>query len=351
LSVAWSRVSSPSGFRNVVFSVCVSSGRVFAVGFDESLGYGVGRFRVESYSSRDGKLLASWVDEKGYPLAALTTCTSMGGFIYAVGYTSRFWSIIVFDRDLKIHRRTDFKEPCLAPFSAVIVGKDLYVAGSNINPGGSTALSVVKVPLDELVVEKAFTESAGGAGAGAYAVVYNSKVNQLAVGGFINSEEELKWLLVLLDKDLENAETIKPGVEGSVLGLAVDTEGSYYAVDGHRLAKLAASGELLKTIEVPGVKVHASRDEKSPLGRYVTVIAGSEVYVLRNDLTSTVDSAKLMKEPGSLAAVPGSMDSDDGNIYFALTRVVSRDKWDWAVYALRVKIGGKRWKILFGPRS
>lgn len=329
MDIAWSQVSATSGYRSSAFSACVLGDRVFVVGFDESLGLGARRFRVEAYSAGSGKPLVSWSDEAGYPFASLTTCCVSGDRVYVAGATSRHWSVIAFNRDLGVVGRVDFEKPKVTPFSATAVGNSLYVVGVVTVREGATAAYVAKISLRDLSLEGEFTYTPG---TGAYAVVYSKKTRVLVVGGFVGGE----WFLFSLDQDLKPLGSVKPGFRGSVLGLTVDPAGLLYAVDGYRVVKLSERGDVLASLNIPAVKVHASQEETSPLGKHVAIATSSDFHLVRSSDMATVDSAKLTREQ-ALVALPGNMDTDNKHVYLALTQVTAVEKWEWVVYALRLR--------------
>ncbi|MEM1525493.1 MAG: hypothetical protein QW775_00850 [Ignisphaera sp.] len=344
MDIVWSRMSSASGYRDGVYGVCFAEGNVYAVGFDELHGYGKKRYRIESYSVRDGVPLAKWADDKSYTIASLTSCVSARGHIYAFGASERFWSILEFDKDLNLVKRVDIDKPYLVPFSAVALDRYIYVVGTTLTSEGSTAMYVARVVIDTLSMDKSFSTDREGRGAGAYAVAYNKIANRVVVGGFDRSEGAMNWLLTFLTRDLELIKIVRPDVKGSITGLAVNPEGSIYAVSRDVVAKFGREGELIiSTTSVPGVKVYSSQDPSTPISVNAVVIADNDAYVLSSDRLSIVDSTRLSRGPQILTTFIGSMDSDNDKVYVALTQVVTKDDWNWAVQALRPR--GRRLRI------
>lgn len=336
MDIVWSRMLSASGYRDGVYSVCVLGGRVYAAGFDELMGAGRKRYRIEALDTASGAPLAAWADESSYPSASLFTCTGLGDRVYAFGATDRFWSILVFDRDLNLVKRVDIDTPYLAPFSAIVSDRYIYVAGTALTSTSLSALYVMKISADDLTVVKSFTTDVKGSGAGAYAVVYNKQAKQVVIGGFDRSEGAMGWLVAYLSEDLELIRVSRPGVRGSITGLAVDPSGFVYATGKSRVVKLDKEGSTVYSVGSPqGLKIYASQDLASPLGLNIALAGDNEVYVLTSDTLSVVDFVRLSKGPQVLTSFIGSMDADRDNIYLAVTQVVTKDDWNWAVYALR----------------
>lgn len=336
MDIVWSRVSSASGYRDGVYSVCISGDRVYAVGFDELHGYGRKRYRIEAFRARDGAPVTRWADEKSYLAASLFVCVASDARIYAFGATEDYWSMLVFDRDLNLDRRTDIENPYVIPFSAVLADKYIYVAGTVVTPTGLTALYAVKISATDFSTVSSFVIDMKGSGAGAYAVSYNSRTKQVVVGGFDRSEGSMNWLIVYLTEDLELTRVVKPGVKGSVTGLAIDHEGFIYSVGKNRIIKLGKEGEIIAVAGTPqAVKIYTSSELKTSIGVNIATATDNEIYMLANDTLSIVDSVRLSRGPQMLTTFIGSMDADNDNIYAALTQIVTKDDWNWAIYALR----------------
>jgi len=339
LEVVWSRVISVSNYRDGVYSVCASGDRVYAVGFDEYHGLGKKRFRIESFSVKDGKTIAAWTDGRSLPLASFFTCVSYGNRVYAFGATDRFWSMLVFDRMLEVISRVDVDNPHVIPLSSIILDRYpnlyLYVAGTTVPGEGTTAMYVAKVSASDLSIVSSFTADSEGLGAGAYAVAYNNTTKQVVVGGYAKAESGLEWLVTFHNEDLKLDKVVKPGIRGSISGLAVDANGFIYAVDGKRVVKMDPEGKVVASVELPqAMKIYASQDRASPISAYVAVASDSELYLLSSENLSPVSSARLAGEPQMLIAFPGSMDAVYDSIYLAVTQVASNEKWNWVVMAL-----------------
>lgn len=329
-------MSSASGYRDGVHSVCFAEGNVYAVGFDELHGYGKKRYRIESYNAIDGVPLAKWADEKSYNIASLISCTSLGGHIYAFGVSDSFWSILEFDRNLNLVRRTDIDKPYLVPFSAIAIDRYIYIAGTTLTPQGSTAAYIAMVSPDTLSVYKSFSMGREGREAGAYTIAFNKNTNRFVVGGFDKSEGAMNWLLIFLNRDLELIKIVRTNIKGSITGLAINPEGNIYAVGRSAIAKFSREGEVLTTItSIPGVKVYSAQTPSTPIGPNIVVVSDNDAYMLSSDRLSVVDSTRLSKGPQILTSFLGSMDSDNEKLYVALTQVVTKDDWNWTVMALR----------------
>ncbi|MEM0099717.1 MAG: hypothetical protein QXV54_02935 [Desulfurococcaceae archaeon] len=340
MSIDWSRVYSASGFRDGVFSVCASSGMVYAVGFDEVPGPGLMRYRVESYRASSGERAGAWSDEKGYPYATLSSCSVLGDKLYVAGATSGFWSILEFNKDLKLGRRADFNEPCFNPFSMIALDNYLYLAGVLIENGYGKSIYVAKIDLSDLIMVKSREIKLNSSSTGAYVIEYDVKTNQLVLGGFTESNGEPEWLILYLSRELEPLKYLRPGFRNAITGLAVDYDGYIYAVDGARVVKLTVDGKVLAVSDnTPGVKIYAEKSKASPLRQYVIVASNDSIYILASRDLKTIASLKLPSEK-PLQANPGRISSESNHVYLALTQIASRNNWNWAVYALGIKPQG-----------
>lgn len=342
LEVSWSRLITPSNHRNGAFSVCVSGDRVYAVGFDEYHGSRKMRFRIESLSIGDGKTVSVWTDELAFPFSSLFNCVSYGNRVYAFGATNRFWSILAFNRMLEFISRVNIDKPYLMPFSSIILDRYpnlfLYSAGTTVPVEGTTSMYVVKISAADFSILNSFSTDMNGAGAGAYGMGYNNTTKEIVVGGYAKTDSGLEWLLAFFNENLDLNKIVRPGIRGSIMGLTIDIDGFIYAVDGKIVAKIRPDGKVISTLEIPQAsKVYASQDKTSPLAPYVVVVSDSDLYLLsREDLTE-VASVKLIKEPQTLISYPGSIDVVHDNVYLALTRLESEDKWNWLVTALTLR--------------
>lgn len=346
MSIAWSRVSSVSGFRDGVFGVCVSSGRVFAVGFDEVLGLGLTRYRVEAYSVNKGETLAVWADSEGYSQATLLTCSASSGGLYVAGATGKFWSILLLDKNLNLARRVDYSEPYFLPFSMVSVDDYLYIAGSTVKPSGSRSVLVVKVDARDLKIVESREVSLNNADSGAYSIAYDGKTSQLVVGGFVEIGEGFEWLILFMDRDLESKITLKPGFKGVVTSLTVDYDGYIYVADGSRVVKLSEKGEaLVVNNDVPGVKVKAPWSKNTLLESNIAVASSSKLYLLSKDTLKITRSIKYSNSNQLVVNNIGSIDLDNEKLYVALTQVTERNKWNWVIVALNLKEKRKMFKF------
>lgn len=336
LEIVWSHVSSPSGYRDGVYSVCVSSGIVYAVGFDELLGYGKQRYRVEGVDVRDGHVVAKWVDDKGYHIASIYSCVSVGDRIYVFGATDKFWSIIMFDKFLNPVKRIDMEKPYVLPFSAVAIGKNIYVAGVEITSTRSTAIHVSKISADDLSIVNNYSSNPKESGAGVYAAAYNKKIKQIVVGGFDKLDGVSNWRIEYLTEDLRTIKTIRPSVKGCITGLTLDADGTIYATGRNRIAKISKEGETLNLITSPqAVKIYASQDPLPILGTNVAAATDNEAYILSSSTLSIVEAVRISRGPQILSMMIGSMDADNEKIYLASTQIATKDDWNWSILALR----------------
>jgi len=339
VEVGWVYSPSSSSYRDAAFSVCVSGDVVYAVGFDELLGYGRQRYRVEALTSRDGLPIARWTDEDTHPLAALLSCTIYGDRVYVFGLTHRFWSALVFDRYLKLIKRVDFESPRFAPFSATVGEGYVYVAGTELTPAG-TALRVLKLAPEDLAVVDSYAPNLGPADSGAYAVDYSSTLKQLVVGGFDKLEGVSRWRVEYLTPNLEPVRVVRPDIKGSVTGLSAGADGSVYAVGKTRVVKLSRDGVVERSASSPpAVKVYAAKDYVPSLGGNVAAAVTDEVYVLDGRSLSVVDGARISRGPQVASMMVGSMAADSEKIYVAATSVAG-PMWSWVVAALRPRRRG-----------
>ncbi|MEM4040967.1 MAG: hypothetical protein QXM83_04010 [Ignisphaera sp.] len=336
MEIIWSHVSSPSGYRDGVYSVCVSSGIVYAVGFDELMGYGKQRYRVEGVDARDGHMIAKWVDDKAHSFASLYSCTAVGDRIYVFGATDRFWTIMVFDKLLNPVKRVDREKPYILPFSVVNVGRYIYVAGVEITPTGSTAIHVSRISVDDLSIVNSYTSNPKDRGAGAYSIAYNKKMKQIIVGGFDKIDGVSNWRIEYLTEDLNLIKISRPSVKGSITGLALDADGFIYTAGRTRIARISREGETLNTVTSPqAVKIYTSQESLPILGTNIAVATDNEAYILTNDTLSIVEAIRLSRGPQILSMMLGSMDADNERIYLASTQIATKDDWNWTILALK----------------
>ncbi|MEM2025637.1 MAG: hypothetical protein QXW94_05035 [Desulfurococcaceae archaeon] len=339
---SWRKELNISKYRDGVYSVCVSGDRVYAVGFDESLGLGIKRYRAEAFNTRNGDRVASWADDQGHHFASLFTCRSSGNYIYAFGATEGFWSAIAFNKDLQVVKRADFENPYLMPFSCLFVDKHIYIAGTFFGPEVRTSASFVKLNSENLSIINGAEFETDILESGAYALAYSSGNKYIVAGGFTRTRSSIEWYIQLLDENLKFLDTIKPSVKGTITGIAVDLDGFIYAVDGYRVAKLDSKGKLIQSVDKPsGTKILASEGRDSPLSGNIAVASNEGVYLLSRDKLSVVDSWKL-STTGAKALSPllGSMGFDQSNLYLPLVQIESDTKWNWVVLALKPKSRG-----------
>jgi len=323
-------------FRCGALSMCLCDNRLVVTGFDEYRGRGRMRFRVGAFDIRDSMHVALWTDTETYPIATLTSCLCDENYLYTVGVTSKFWSIILLDkRNFTVTHRFDFEDPYITPLSLVKRGDFLYVAGTQITPGKPLLLHVIIFSTRDLKLTKSYTTSISGFETGVNSSVFNEKTRELIVGGYYKSERGgLEWLLVFLSEDLKELRIIKPGFKGVILSLAVDAEGSIYAVDGSKLVKFTSRGELSRQIDLPSaVRVFTSQNPESILGSHIAVLVSREIQVFDKDLNK-VDSTSI---PGVQVYIP-EMSTITGNgdmVFTALTTITSPTTWQWRVVAIK----------------
>jgi len=340
LEVVWIHAPSPSGYRDAAFSVCVSGDVVYGVGFDELLGYGRQRYRIEAIASVSGRPVARWVDEKSFPVAALLSCATYGGRVYAFGTAHSFWTVLVFDRYLNLVARVDLERPRFTPFSAVAGDGYIYVAGAEVMPTGSTVLRVLKLSPDDLTVVDSYAPNLGPVDSGAYAVDYSRALKQVVVGGFDRVDGVSRWRIEYLTPNLKPIKVLRPDVRGSVTGLSAGADGATYAVGRIRVVRLSRDGEVERLVSSPpAVKVYAAQDYVPSLGANVAVAATDEVYVLDGKSLSVVDGTRITRGPQVASMMVGSMVADSEKIYVAATAVAGFS-WGWIVAALRPKRRG-----------
>lgn len=345
MEIEWSRRITISEYRDGVHSVCALDGRVYAVGFDESQGVGRMRYSARALRSKDGKITASWSDERSHSFASLLACSSNGGKVYAFGATESFWTAVTFGEDLKLLRRADIGKPYLIPFSSLILSKFIYVAGTSIEGGGRTSACIVKLRLDDLSVVKAVEVKVNGLASGAYGLA-RGRGGSIVAGGFVRVGNSLEWALAVLGEDLEVLSARRLGVRGAITGLAADSDGFLYVVDGHRVAKLDPEGKVvLMSDSVSGVKVYVPLGVGHPWDRNVVVASSSNFYVLTGRTLSVLDSISVGGRGRAYQALIGSIDADYHRIYVPLTEVESESKWNWAIFALRPGARGLLAKI------
>lgn len=342
MEIAWSRVLSPSSYRDCVFGLCVSTDRIFVVGSDEHHGPGKMRYRAMTIRAGDGSTISTWVDDKTYPFASLLTCMSYGDTIYALGATSEFWSILVFNKNLELLGRIDIDNPRVVPFSAFARYKYtdlyLYVAGTAFSPDGSTSAYVAKISAIGLATLGSIAISADSTSSGAYAVSYNNATKQIVVGGYVKTDRGLEWLIAFLNEDLKPLKVVKPGILGSIMGISIDADGYIYAIDNKSLAKISPDGKVESTIVLPSPsKIYTTQDKASPLAPYVIVATENNIRVFSRTDLSDVATIRLFKELHLIMPYPGPMDSIGDSLYVGLTRAESDSKYNWFILKLAPK--------------
>ncbi|MEM4717391.1 MAG: hypothetical protein QXE81_01355 [Desulfurococcaceae archaeon] len=350
MEITWSRVLSHSSYKDCVFSLCVSTDRLFVVGSDEHHGPGKMRYRAMAIRAIDGSDISTWVDDKTYPFASLLTCTSYGDIIYALGATNEFWSILVFNRNLELLRRVDIDNPRIIPFSTFTLYKYtdlyLYVAGTSVSADGSTNAYVAKISAMSLAIVGSASITADSISSGACAIGFNNATKQVVIGGFVKTDKGLEWLITFLNEDLKPLKIVKPGIPGSITSISIDPSGYIYAIDYKTLARITPDGRVESTIPLPSPsKIYTTQDKASPLAPYVIVVTENNIRVFSRTDLSEITTIRLFKEPHLIMPYPGSMDSVGDSLYVGLTRAESDTKYSW--FILRLAPRSRRF-TLFG---
>jgi hypothetical protein len=334
--VVWVAESNPSPYRDGTYSCCLCGAlrdAVVAVGFDEVMGVGRQRYRVEMRSVENGYLLDKWVDEKVYRVAALYSCVSARGGVYAVGATEGFWSVIVFDRELSVVMRRDFDRPRFIPYAVDTDGNNLFIAGIELTGTGLYTIHVEMLSLDDLTPIAKYTSNPRERGGAAYTIKYNSETKQILIGGFDNVEGFRGYRVEVLDRNLALVAVVRPGLRGAVASVSPGPQGGFYAVGRSGAAKIGRDGSVLTTTTSrTGMKVVYSATP--PLNKKVAIIADNTIHLLDENL-GVVESTRVTRGTEILSiAAQGNVAMDNRNLYIALTQVFSDADWGWSVMAV-----------------
>jgi len=331
--VSWASLSNPSPYRDAAYSTCVLRDVVYVAGFDEVLGFGRQRYRIEARSVRSGVVVGRWVDEKGYSFASLYSCAALKDRVFAVGATEVFWSVIAFDKGLNIVLRRDFEKPRFIPYSIAVSGDMLFVAGAELLPGGGYAMHVEAVSIDDLTPLARYSSNPRQMGAAAYATLYNTFTGQLVVGGFDNAEGYRSWRIEVLSKDLSLQIISKPQLRGAITALAMNPGGYIYAVGRNGVAKVNRDGGVASmNTGIGGCKALASPTE-SPLESRIAIISDDTLHIVDENL-KIVESLRIARGTEILTAMHGGISFDKENMFIALTQITTDIDWNWSIIAV-----------------
>ncbi|MCI4436794.1 MAG: hypothetical protein JHC33_08320 [Ignisphaera sp.] len=329
--VIWASARNPSPYRDAVYSCCLLGDVVYVVGLDESSGLGAQRYRIESRSASDGGVLNTWRDDKVHHFASLFDCISLKDKVYAVGATERFWSILVFDRELGLIQRKDFEKPRFIPYSMDTDGKLLYIAGVEIGEN-TTSIHVEAISPDDLSQVGVYISNPRGRGAGAYTILYDSETERLLVGGYDNIDGFRSFRTEMLSTELSLVAVIRPGIRGAVTSLSGRLRDTIYIGGKAGIARVNVDGTVLSTnIHATGTKILYST--QPPVEGRVVVVTDNNLYVLDEGLTQ-LDTIRLARGTEVLAATIGKMVADTRAVYIAMTQMLTDVDWGWSILAV-----------------
>jgi len=330
--VTWVTLSNPSPYRDGAYSCCLLGDVVFAVGFDEVMGVGRQRYRVEARSIRDGYILGRWTDEKVHRVASLYSCVATRNRVFAVGAAEGFWSVIVFDRELAVIRRRDFEKPRFIPYAVDSDGDLLFVAGAELLSAGLYAIHVEAISVDDLTPIARHSSNPRERGAAAYTITFNPETRQVLVGGFDNIDGYRSYRVEVLNRDLSLAVVARPGLRGAVTGISPGPQGTSYAVGRSGVVKISREGSTIMTNTTrSGIKIAFSATP--PLDGRVAVVTDNNLHVLDENL-GAVETTRIARGTEVLAATQGRVAADTTNIYIAMTQILTDVDWGWSIIAV-----------------
>jgi len=331
--VVWRVVSNPSRYRDVVFGSCVLGDYVFSVGLDEARGFGRQRYRVEARYRGDGSLYDSWVDEEVYSFASLYSCSVLGDNIYVVGASERFWSIIVFSKELDVINRKDFDRPMLIPFSIASGDGYLYIAGTSIAENG-TAITVLKVSPENLSIEAIYSSISMKIFGGAYSIAYNDVNKRIVVGGFDRIDNVYSWRIEILDTNLNLVKVIRPGIRGAIKSISIGINGDIYAVGRNGIVRFNRDGDIVKeNRNIGGIEIYTPQKLGTAMDRNIAIINNNEFYLLKEDLT-TIESIRIPRGTETISFIHGTPAFDGTKLYISGTEENPKEDWSWNIIAI-----------------
>ena len=334
VSIVWSVSSNPSIYRDGAYSCCVLEDTLFVIGFDETSGLGKQRYRIETRRISDGSLISRWSDDKAYSFASLFSCVVVKNKVVVVGATESSWSVVAFDKKLNVVARKDFEKPRFIPYSVDSDGDIVLVGGVELVGEKGYAIRVEALSADDLSPIGFYTSNPMGKNAGAYSIIYNPVAKNVIVGGFDELDGARRWRVEILSRDLSLARIARPDLNGSVTGLAVDSQGFVYAVGRGGMAKIDRNGGVVSaTRVVSGAQVIASPSDSRPIGRYIGVVSDNGFYLLDKNL-GMVDRAIFAREAEATFVAQGRPAMDSEKIYIAASTIVTDIDWGWRIVAL-----------------
>lgn len=323
MPIEWSRFLKLSEYRDYAYGMCAFEDKLFIVGMDEARGLGRMRYRIYVLSTDDGTKISEWGDDSSYSYAMLTSCSSIGGYLYVTGVTSKFWSAMVFDRYMRLVLRRDYIDPRVVPQTILSTERGperIYVAGTELSRDKTTSIYIIELAKENLEVANSLPIKINGASCGCYSGEYNPATDEIVLGGYVKTDEGLEWLLVYIDKDLKSTRTYMPGIKGSIISITIDDEGYIYAVDGINMAKIDPAGRILTRTTIPSaLSVKYMRDKTTERSSRVAVISGNEIILLNKDTLREFNRMYYIEEGASYIILSSTMTTVGNNIYIAST--------------------------------
>jgi len=340
--VLWRAESIPVQGFNWAYAVCSYEGALYVFGH---AGWSA---RVEARNPLNGSLIEAWsLSSPDYPRSSLMDCAAVNGTLYGVGFAMDRYGgfgvlLVKASPDLSHVNHTVINYGDVAiGHSIACDGRYLYVAGYTGIPGDFSWMVLKVDPVNLSVVDVRTVNPFPGNDA-AFSIAFCAENGVLWVAGGVNLRvenlgealsERGEWMIALFDEDLKHLSTLRPGIGGKALSVAVN--GSYVYVAGWGgLAKYRCSGSLEKLVEasldkisfVGGLVVGVGSIYTD--GRWTTVL---EVY--DSNLTR-IYNANITEN--SITDI-GRMHSEGGVVYFALWKLLGGNSYAWEVYAVKVE--------------
>jgi len=275
VNIRWVTYINPTDGLDEAYGVCVFGNYIAVVGDASDRPY------VALLRKSDGGVVREWI---GREEGGFSNCISIGGKLYAVGYTKvgdkSYGVIYVFDENLNVLARVRSGSPSVY-FSLAYDGKALYIGGwayEDVNGDGKLehVWLVEKRALDtslSLVSSRKIYFSSWRWGVIIDIGVDPSIGRIWAVGFYYDSDDIEHSLIVILDGDLRELKRIdyhegSDGYLGGLHGIAFDGRYAYIS-GGYGVAKFTVDGEL----------VAANRDGKAG---YKIVYGYNYLYTFAN---------------------------------------------------------------------
>jgi len=253
VKIRWVTYINPTDGRDEAYGTCVFGDYIAVLGQAESKNPYVVLLRKSN-----GSVVREWI---GSETGALYNCISIGGKLYAFGYSyvdyNYYGLIYVFGVNLRILAKIMSENPS-GYYSLAYDGKALYIGGwtyEDVNgDGGKEWVGLVeKRALDEslsLVSSKKIYFGSWREG-WIYDIGVDPSTGRIwAVGWYKDFDDKIHSLIVVFDSDLRELKVIdyprgSRGYLGNLYGIAFDGRGYAYIFGDIGVAKFSADGELV----------------------------------------------------------------------------------------------------------